>query len=417
MLALMTVATLMFAIIGIWALVIAAFARQLYADWREPVLLLPVLIIESDDWGPGPLSDGIRLQQLSATLRGFHDCCGDRPVVTLGVVLRCPGPSETAPLARPAYSPRGLDEANFLPLRDAMLAGRDEGTFALQLHGMEHFWPPALAEAARWDPSVRSFLRAEEGVPRHESLPPHLQARWIDASRLPSSKLDRGAIDRAVAEEVACFLRVFGSAARVAVPVTFTWTADVEAAWACHGIRTVVTPGTRNIGRDEHGRLIGDKSIIRNGDVAAGGAVFVVRDIYFEPALGHRAERALCEIREHVRLGRPALLETHRFNFTGSAAQAQDSLAELRRLLQGALTAMPQLRFLSTEALGEALCMRDPNLIDTRFAARVRALVLRAATKYRLRRLACICGLAVAAGVVLAIALMFLRLSRSEPRT
>jgi hypothetical protein len=143
---------------------------------------------------------------------------------------------------------------------------------------------------------------------------------------------------------------------------------------------------------------------LRNGDLGPGGIVYVVRDVYFEPALGHEAAAVLREVGERHRLGRPALLETHRFNFIGDEAQAARCLDELRRLLQGALSAAPGLRFMSTEELAEALRRRDPAFVDRRVAARVRAFVLRAATHRRLRKLAWTRGLALAAVALLAIA-------------
>jgi hypothetical protein len=397
------------AVVALWALVVGLYARRLLADWREPVLSAPVLIIESDDWGPGPASDAERLQQILALLQTFRDAEDRRPVFTLGVVLAVPGPPAGAQGdAGPDYSPRFLDEAEFSPLRGVMLAGRDAGAFALQLHGMEHFWPPALVRAAHREAAVRSFLGAGASALRHESLPSHLQSRWIDASRLPSVALDRGAIEGAVADETRCFARVFGEQARVAVPVTFTWTVDVEAAWARRGVRVVVTPGTRNTGRDASGGLIGDGSMIRNGDVGAGDIVYVVRDVYFEPARGHRAIDVLDEIDRRFRLGRPALLEMHRLNFIGDDAEATASLAELGRLLTLVLQRYPQLRFVSTEELARALKDRASSLVDRRPAARVRAFLLRVAAVSRLRKLAWLTGLALPAALALAAATVFL---------
>lgn len=397
-------------VLGAWLSLVVTFGRRLRADWREPVLAAPVLIVESDDWGPGPPEDVDRLRRLATVLQEISDGHGRHPMVTLGVVLAAPGSSnENQEGCGPSYLPQALDQADFAPLRDMMLAGRDAGVFALQLHGKEHFWPPALLKAAQRDDAARAFLDGRRGMPRHESLPPHLQARWVDASQLPSTALDPRSMMAAVAEETACFARVFGQLARVAVPVTFTWTTDVEAAWANHGVRVIVTPGTRNVGRDAEGRPTGDGSILRNGDVAACGAVYVVRDIYFEPAMGHTADRTLPLLQAHYRVGRPALLEMHRFNFTGDEAQAQASFAELRRLLQIALETTQRLRFMSPEALADALVARDPSLVDLRLAARVRAFILRAATQHRLRKLAWLTGLALVAVVVLAIASASLR--------
>ena len=401
----MTVAIVLVVVLCAWLLIVAAFARRLAADWREPVLAVPVLIVESDDWGPGPGDDALRLRGLCAALQEFRDSVGRAPVLTVGVILAVPGCGQESTAGRaPRYCPEALDAPSFASIRDAMIEGRDAGVFALQLHGMEHFWPPALEVAARADAAARTFLAGSRGVPRHESLPSHLQARWIDAYRLPSSALDRGDVERAVAEEAACFARVFGAPARVAVPVTFTWTPEVEVAWARHGVRVVVTPGTRNTGRDGAGRLTSDGSLLRNGDRGPGGIVYVVRDVYFEPALGHEAAAVLREVGERHRLGRPALLETHRFNFIDDEAQAARSLYELRRLLQGALSAAPGLHFMSTEELAEALRQRDPAFVDMRLAVRLRAFVLRAATHRRLRKLAWASGLALAAAALLAIA-------------
>jgi hypothetical protein len=344
------------------------------------------------------------LSRLAEVVRSLRDAQGRSPVITLGVVLAAPGPHGQQEQAEAGYSPRALDAEEYAPVLRSMLAGRDAGAFALQLHGKEHFWPPAVLRSARSDPTVRAFLHASAGAARHESLLPHLQARWIDASTLPSKPLAAEAVRAAVADEVDCFRRVFGTAPTVAVPVTFTWTAEVEGQWAKHGIRVVVTPGTRHVGRDAAGGLVDDGSIIRNGDCGPGGIVSVVRDVYFEPALGHSARAVLPRVVEQFRLGRPALLETHRFNFTGTETEAQRSIAELTELLAEALRAFPRLRFMSTEELGLALARRDAELVDTRFAARLRAFVLRAATAPRLRKLSWASGLALPAVAALAIA-------------
>jgi hypothetical protein len=66
---------------------------------------------------------------------------------------------------------------------------------------------------------------------------------------------------------------------------------------------------------------------------------------------------------------------------------------------------------MSTEALAGALRSRDPALIDTRRAARVRAVVLRAATHPRLRKLAWISGLAIAGAAAFGIATLLLSMS------
>ena len=74
----------------LWAGVFAAFARPLAARWREPVLKYPVLAIESDDWGAGPLAQADLLARLAACLQRMRDAAGRPAVMTLGMVMEVP---------------------------------------------------------------------------------------------------------------------------------------------------------------------------------------------------------------------------------------------------------------------------------------------------------------------------------------
>ena len=53
-------------------LIILCMARDRRA-WREPVLKRPVLIIESDDWGAGPVEQAAAIKQISHILEKFSD--------------------------------------------------------------------------------------------------------------------------------------------------------------------------------------------------------------------------------------------------------------------------------------------------------------------------------------------------------
>ena len=56
----------------------------------EPVLKFPVLVIESDDWGPGPVHHAQRLERLRQILLRHRDSRGRPAVMTLGVILALP---------------------------------------------------------------------------------------------------------------------------------------------------------------------------------------------------------------------------------------------------------------------------------------------------------------------------------------
>jgi hypothetical protein len=389
-------------LLGAWLVVGLAFRRELAAAWREPVLRAPVLIIESDDWGPGPDADAVRLAELAALFERHRDARGRPAVMTLGLLLSVPDTRAIAEERLSAYRERRLDDPEFARIVQALRDGRDRGVFALQLHGMAHYWPPALFAAASTDPTVRGWL-GEQGVPRHERLPPALQCRWVDGSRLPSRPLPAEDVAEAAATEVAAFAGILGEPARVAVPPAFVWDARVEAGWAASGIEAVVTPGRRFTGIAADASLVADSPTIWNGEQPATGVTYVVRDVYFEPARGHRAERALAALAEKTLAGRPTLLETHRVNFTGAEQQAADAVKEVARLLTDATRTFPALRFLSTRELAEALRRRDPELVDRRPRARVHAWLRRVAALPRARRSAWATGLIGPAAVLFAL--------------
>lgn len=319
--------------------------------WREPVVDTPVLILESDDWGVGPKEDAVALTELAKLLSKVRDGRGRPAVMTLGVVL---GEADgVAILAHDLkeYFRRDLRDSRYGRIVAAIKAGLHERVFALQRHGLEHYWPEALLAWARQDGAARDWLASAN--PRSEQLPSALQSRWVDASTLPSRSLDPQRIGDAMAAEAQLFKDVFGLAPVVAVPNTFVWSEGVEQAWAATGVQTVVTPGRRYEGRGSGGGLVPAGPIIRNGDPGAEGLIYVVRDIYFEPVRGHRAEDVWAALDLRVRLGRPALVETHRESYV--ARSGESARQELARVLKGALDRHPDLRFMSTEELAREL--------------------------------------------------------------
>src|SRR4030095_8366599 len=113
---------------------------------------------------------------------------------------------------------------------DAIARGARRGVFSAQLHGMEHFWPACVMQAASTDMRVRD-VRPGHPFPRTEALPAPLQSRWIDTTTLPSRALPPSEVSAAAREEVAAFKELLGTVPDVVVPSTFVWTGDAETAW------------------------------------------------------------------------------------------------------------------------------------------------------------------------------------------
>lgn len=357
-----------------WILFLTFYKKGLFFRlWREPVFRYPVCIIESDDWGPGPGEQARALLRIQESLAGISDSSGHPAVMTLGVILASPDTERMAETQFRKYFSLPLTGRNYDPIRREMMEGYRRGVFALQLHGKEHYWPDNLLRSLQEDEGVRDWLMSGKFL-LTEDLPALLQSRWANA--LDGSHERQGVRDIGLAagEEIDEFERNFGFGPVVAVPPTFVWNDMVENSWWEAGIRFIVTPGRRFRGRSSDGKLQLDRhrSRILNGERSTSGAVYVVRDDYFEPALGHKPETAQSAIEEKSILGRPTLFETHRFNFIGDEEKVDNSIAAMESLLANASEIFPDLRFIDTETLARAMEQLDPAWIELRARKRMR---------------------------------------------
>lgn len=354
-----------------WSILLIFYARGLRRYWREPVLRFPVVIFESDDWGAGPLDQAAALESLRNILASFKDGMGRSPVITLGIVLATADTNRIRDSGGAEYYSASLLEPVYGPLREVIHAGVQQGIFALHLHGMEHYWPPALMQATKNDEHVREWLQSGD-IPGTELLPSPLQSRWTDASVLPSRALDKEALRSAISDEANLFATCFNARPRVAVATTFVWTEEVETAWASEGIDVVVTPGARNTCRDPTGKPGGVDKRMVNGELSNSGQLYLVRDVYFEPTLGHLPERLVNDARRCAHLGRPCLVEMHRFNFIGAAEKCDPNFRALKTALEQLQHALPDMRFLTSLELADAMRTGMPEIIESKLATRIR---------------------------------------------
>ena len=377
---------------GICALLAFVYRRAFADAWTEPVLRAPVLILESDDWGYGPLEQAQRLDRIAQLLERFRDSHGAHALMTLGVVLAGPDTDRIRAEGCRTYHRMTLADPRLTPVRDAMLRGVARGVFALQLHGMEHYWPACLMHAAAADEKIRDWA-TQNGFPVTEALPAPLQSRWIDVTTLPSRPLPADQVAAAATEEIKVFVETFGATPEVVVPATFVWSDAVESAWTRAGVRVVVTPGRHNESRDAEGRVIPGKRTYFNAETGPHGVTYVVRDCYLEPSLGKMHPQTIDALRGNTRFGRPTLVEIHRLNFIGDERAMQHALGEVKLLLEAARAAFPALRFMSTAELARH-CRDRSELIEQKTSTRVHFLIRRLAGVSRLRKLAWATGAA-----------------------
>jgi hypothetical protein len=128
------------------------------------------------------------------------------------------------------------------------------------------------------------------------------------------------------------------------------------------------------------------------GDVSDAGQRYLVRDVYFEPALGHAPEQLVSGLMVKTRQGRACLVEMHRFNFL---ERRDESLAALREAITQALARFTDLRFVTPLEIAHAIRGRNADLIETCSRLRFRAWLQRLTEIPRFRRLARITGFAL----------------------
>ena len=363
-----------------WVILLLCYLRPVLACWREPVLSHPVLVLESDDWGAGPLSQAEALDAITNTLCLHRDARGAPAVMTLGLVLACPDASATGAagletLLAPSQT-RNLS---------AIRAGITRGVFSPQLHGLCHFEPTVLARTATAWPVAGQEVWTE-------TLPDALQSSLIDGSVLPSRALAASVVEHSIRYQSELWQQIFDAPPQVAVPTTFIWTDAAERVWKEVGVRWLVTPGSRSTRRDEQGRPSGIDRQYRTAQRTDSGLTCLVRDIYFEPARGHDPDVVLTTAMHRFALGRPALIEIHRGNFVGPDA-SPDSLIKLEEFLEALRRSCADIRFTSTAQLGAALTARDPVWVAQALRRRLPVFLKRIREIRRFGRLAKYAGL------------------------
>ncbi len=376
-------------LLGFWLLLLLAYGRPLLACWREPVLKHPVLILESDDWGAGPLEQAVALEKIVRCLSGFRDQTGRPAMMTLGIILEVPDGDRIRRDDPHAYHGLRLGMPVFAPIQTAIGGGIKAGVFSPQLHGLTHYRPLSLLKAAMGDEPMSNWLTGSSPATT-ELLPDALQSNWIDGASWPPLQIPDSEIVATVRETCAVYLPLFGQP-KVAVPTTFIWNDRVEQAWAKEGVQTVITPGRRYTSRNTQGQPDGVDAQMQNGMISSRGLLYLVRDVYFEPSRGHGPHQLLNGVAVQTALGRPTLVETHRFNFLGPAAEA--SMDALSKALASVLVNWPQIRFLSSAELATAYRAHDPQWIENRLSVRIQAWATRVRQLPRFWKLCRITGL------------------------
>jgi len=336
--------------------------RDLFRQtWHEPYFSCPVLVIESDDWGPGGSEYEEGLRCVIEVLRKHKDRKGHSAVLTANVVLSAPDPEIIEKNGYTQYIPCFLKD-HYQSIYELLRYGQDEGLILPQLHGLSHAYTPGLLRLAReGDTIVCSWLENFPG--EWEKLPDPLQAYYVDGTRLPSNSLSFEEQIGMIQDAMLVFRNHFGVDSQSTVAPCYLWDENTEKAWQAAGIQFIQTAGYRCTMLNAKGGYQQDLSTIRMGDKNILEQIYLVRTVMYEPRDRSDAEEICWKgIRKSFCQGLPAVICTHRHNFAVCDGISNKALAGLDRLLSKTLNKYPDVNFLNSIELGITVrdMQRDP---------------------------------------------------------
>jgi hypothetical protein len=416
------------AILWIAGILIIVIPRSslLRSIWEEPYISTPVVIIESDDWGPGPISHQAALSDLIHVLENHRDSVGRPVVLTANMVLTIPNARVIKESKFTQYERIPLDKASpeIMTVLKKFIA---EGKIVPQLHGLEHYNLNTLMEhAKKGDKRIQSIL-TEEGWTSWDTLEPHLQRHYHDRN----GSAPEGSVEdhnELVTESTMLFRRLFHHDSLSTIAPCSVWNDETEKAWFDNGIRFIQTEGYRLIGSYSDAKVRKSPRIIRFGTKNDYDQTYLVRNVMYEPAIGRNAESCWGEIVSAFRQGLPAIISTHRFNFT-DIQKSKKALKDLDSLLTRIDLTYPLRRYLSSPELGESLEKSSvynrfiengrsqwPELHMRSFPEKLEGFFFRLWYRHRKFRFVTICsGLLLPLFVILGMNRLFGKLHQSHP--
>lgn len=330
------------------------------ATWNEPYFDSVLVVIESDDWGPGDDDHIHGLHKLLSVLKRYKDTSGRTAVLTANIILTIPDSEKMVQDNYERYEYKTLPD-HFGKILGFMRDMYDQGLFFPQLHGLAHYYPEKITEQAGSDSSgVRDWIC--NAPYEWENLPHQLQAHYIDGAALPSEPVAYETQKYFIETAVLLFKKAFGFNSRSTVAPCYLWDDTTEKIWTDSGFRYIQTAGYRCTGLDSNGNYVQDPKIIRAGDTNFSGLIYLVRTVMFEPRDFCDAEKTCIKgIKQAVNQGLPVVISTHRYNYAGAGSCLMPSIEALDRILTFIVKNYTDSLFLNSEELSVLLEKKNNN--------------------------------------------------------
>ena len=231
--------------------------------------------------------------------------------------------------------------------------GIEAGIFMPQFHGREHVniaaWLYNLQSGHR---GVRMAFEEEvfgasfSGLEQRKS---NFQAAWDYRS-----KEERQIVAESIREGLQCFRDYFGFCSHTAIAPSYTWSESLEKVLLSAGVTYLQTISRAVLLKEEEEKY--QRPFKYTSKATSRKMGYLLRNAFFEPA-NHKYQPQLKNVLKRIgiafRLGKPAIISSHRLNFIGSLQEKNrtGNLRELQRLLKEAVVRWPDLEFISTADL------------------------------------------------------------------
>jgi hypothetical protein len=349
-----------------------------------------IVVFESDDWGtirmsskeafndfrsrgfpvdhcPYNMYDSIEsnddMESLFSVLLEFKDARQNHPCFTANNIVANPDFKriEAAGFNKYFFEPF-VETLQRYPNRhrvvDYYKVGIQKRVFVPQFHGREHVntfrWMKALREKDRY--VLAAFNHGMFSV--HAQRHPLYKMEYMDAFDIESHD-QLVELIKNTSEGLELFRRLWGFVPKSAIAPCYIWHSDIEASLLANGVSYLQgnfyqqqprTTGT--FGYDVKYHYTGQRNLY--------GQTFLVRNVFFEPALDPRkdwVDHALKQIEIAFQWNSPAIIQTHRVNYIGSLTPSNrdKNLRDLNHLLKKIIASWPDVTFMSSDQLGDIL--------------------------------------------------------------
>ncbi|MGD9168510.1 MAG: hypothetical protein PVI97_00435 [Candidatus Thiodiazotropha sp.] len=232
--------------------------------------------------------------------------------------------------------------------------GMDKKLFRPQFHAREHIrwweWMRALKHGSK--EALTTFDLNMCGVPLNVSKVgvSYYQPTYIENSEDIGSDYS---LSDVIEEGIRRFEDQFGLKSLSTIAPNCAWTNDAEKYWSKNGVRYIQGSYCQEV-------------ITRKGckykphylgEVSRYGGIYMARNCVFEPARNNNDDhwkRSIKQISQAFYLKSPAVITSHRLNYSGSINEANryKGLMQLNKLLKEVTKRWPEVHFLSSAELG-----------------------------------------------------------------